>query len=69
MSLGGVGLLLDEGTDLPGTFNARLRVPFLPRAEFTLYRVYSLPIAGSKRRIGCSFTPVVKPASAATECA
>ncbi len=69
LSLGGVGLLVDEGADFPGTFNARLRVPFLPRAEFTLHRVYSLPATGGKRRIGCSFTPVVKPASAATEAA
>lgn len=67
LSFGGVSLLIDELTELPEIFQARLRVPLFPRAEFTLYRVHLRRIAGDKLRIGCSFAPIVKPAGEAPD--
>lgn len=60
MSFGGVGLLVDKETELSETFRARLHVPLLPRAEYTLHRIYSHPAPGSKQRVGCSFAPLLK---------
>ncbi len=56
LSRGGVGLLVEE-SDLPDSMPTSLQVPLAPGGELTLHRVYSLPIAQGKRRVGCSFTP------------
>jgi diguanylate cyclase (GGDEF)-like protein len=56
LSRGGVGLLVEE-SDLPDSMPASLQVPLAPGGELTLHRVYSLPLAEGKRRVGCSFMP------------
>jgi len=50
-----------DQTDLPESFPASLQVPLLPGGEMILHRVYSLPLKEGKRRVGCSFTPLVDP--------
>jgi len=60
MSRGGVCLLVDQ-TDLPEIFPASLQVPLVPAGEMILHRVYSLPLKEGKRRVGCSFTPIINP--------
>jgi len=55
VSRAGVGLLVDQA-DLPDTFQALLQLPMLPGEEFTLHRIYSLPLPEGKRRIGCVLT-------------
>lgn len=55
LSFGGVSFLVDEGLQLPDTFEAWLNVPVLPAADFKLRRVYSQPMAPGVARVGCSF--------------
>lgn len=59
ISNGGVCLMVGE-VDLPESFSARLHVPMVAPNELTLYRVYSLPVPKGRRRVGCSFTPLVE---------
>lgn len=65
VSPGGVCLLADQD-DLPENFPVRLQFPLLPENELTLHRVYSLPLPGGNRRVGCSFTLVPEPSPAST---
>ncbi|MGO8790947.1 MAG: GGDEF domain-containing protein [Terriglobia bacterium] len=52
----GVGILIDK-IDLPETFRALLHVPSLSgHGELALQRIYSLPLADGKRRVGCVLT-------------
>jgi len=52
----GVGILIDH-VDLPETFQALLHVPSLSgHGELALQRIYSLPLADGKRRVGCVLT-------------
>ena len=52
----GVGILIDQ-IDLPETFQALLHVPSLSgHGELALQRIYSLPLADGKRRVGCVLT-------------
>ena len=62
LSRGGVSLLVDQ-TELPECFPVRLQVPLVSGGELTLHRIYSLPLAGGKRRVGCSFGPLDEPIS------
>ena len=55
LSYGGVGLLLNEGEDVPEQFNAVLNVPILPPVRVILKRAYALRTEGGRTRIGCSF--------------
>ena len=57
LSFGGISLLMDE-YEVPGSFPARIQVPFLPDAELTLHRVYCRQLPDGKKRVGCSFTPI-----------
>lgn len=55
LSYGGVGLLLNEGDDVPEQFNAVLNVPILPPVRVVLRRAYAQRTEGGRTRIGCSF--------------
>jgi diguanylate cyclase (GGDEF)-like protein len=55
LSYGGVGLLLNEGDDVPEQFNAVLNVPILPPVRVVLRRAYSMRTEGGRVRVGCSF--------------
>jgi hypothetical protein len=63
LSFGGVCLLIDDG-DVPDSFSARIQVPFLLGVELTLHRVYCRQVSDSKKRVGCSFTPISAPGTA-----
>lgn len=55
LSYGGVGLLLNEGEDVPEQFNAVLNVPILPPVRVVLRRAYAFRAEGGRTRVGCSF--------------
>jgi diguanylate cyclase (GGDEF)-like protein len=55
LSFGGVSFLLDDVSQLPETFHARLQVPVLPEAEIKLRRVYTHELAQGMWRLGCCF--------------
>ena len=55
LSYGGVGLLLNEGEDVPEQFNAVLNVPILPPVRVILKRAYALRAEAGRTRVGCSF--------------
>lgn len=55
LSYGGVGLLLNEGDDVPEQFNAVLNVPILPPVRVVLRRAYAFRAEGGRTRVGCSF--------------
>jgi diguanylate cyclase (GGDEF)-like protein len=57
LSFGGICLLMDN-YEVPGSFPARIQVPFLPDAELTLHRVYCRQLPDGRKRVGCSFTPI-----------
>jgi diguanylate cyclase (GGDEF)-like protein len=59
-SLGGIGILVEQA-DLPETFQALVQVPILSGGELALERVYSLPLSGGMRRVGCRVTSIVCP--------
>jgi diguanylate cyclase (GGDEF)-like protein len=60
LSRGGVCLSIGD-FDLPESFLAFLKVPFLPDAEITLHRIHSSRLPDGKKRIGCSFTSTFEP--------
>ena len=55
LSYGGVALQLERADDLPIQFNAVLHVPILPPVRVLLRKAYTLPLEGSRTRVGCSF--------------
>jgi diguanylate cyclase (GGDEF)-like protein len=55
LSYGGVALLLDEMGNIPAQFNAVLHVPILPPVRVMLRTAYTLPVEGSRTRVGCAF--------------
>jgi diguanylate cyclase (GGDEF)-like protein len=55
LSYGGVGLLLNEGDDVPEQFNAVLNVPILPPVRVVLRRAYVSRTENGRTRVGCSF--------------
>jgi diguanylate cyclase (GGDEF)-like protein len=63
LSLGGIGFLVDD-YELPGSFPARLQLPFPPDVEVTLHRVYCRQLPDGKKRVGCSFTSISEPGTA-----
>jgi hypothetical protein len=63
VSIGGVCLLMDDG-DVPASFSARIQVPFLLDVRLTLHRVYCHELPDTRKRVGCSFTPIFAPGTA-----
>jgi hypothetical protein len=63
LSFGGVCLVVDDG-DVPDSFSARIQVPFLLDVGLTLHRVYCHQLPDTKKRVGCSFTPISAPGTA-----
>jgi len=55
----GIGILIDQ-IDLPEVFQALLQVPMLPKGELAFQRVYSLPLAAGKQRVGCVLTSTLR---------
>lgn len=55
LSYGGVALLFEEMENLPAQFNAVLHVPILPPVRVILRTAYTLPVEGSRTRVGCAF--------------
>jgi diguanylate cyclase (GGDEF)-like protein len=55
LSYGGVALLLEDMGNIPAQFNAVLHVPILPPVRVILRTAYTLPVEGSRTRVGCAF--------------